>query len=191
MAKKKLRARISLIAAPLLLIWGCGNDPVESHPTPIRINELNPDNPVYQDMVGDTDDWIELYNSSNDAFSLAGYYLSDSPNRRFKDKFVEGTVVPARGVLLVWADGEVEQSSSRSPHMSFKLSSQGEGVWLSNQEGYVVDYVDFGDVPPNDAGTEWTSLERFPDGTGSFQWCSESTPDELNGSACKGQSLHY
>jgi hypothetical protein len=38
------------------------------------------------------------------------------------------------------------------------------------------------------AGELWTSLSRFPDGTGSFGWCSPSTPEELNGSARAGDS---
>jgi hypothetical protein len=182
------------ILYPLLVVFalavvGCGEEPVARNATSIRINEVNPANGVYQDMVGDTDDWIELYNGTDAEFNLEGYYLSDSVKKRFKDQFVAGTVVPAHGVLLVWADAQTNQSSSRSPHMSFKLSSEGEGVWFSNPEGYLVDSVEFGDMPPNDAGTEWTSLSRLPDGTGAFRWCSMSTPDELNGDACGGQSL--
>lgn len=179
---------------PLLVVFalavvGCGEGPVVRNATPVRINEVNSANSVYQDMVGDTDDWIELYNGTDAEFYLEGYYLSDSINKRFKDQFVPGTVIPAHGVLLVWADAQTNQSSARAPHMSFKLSSDGEGVWFSNPQGYLVDSVEFGDIPSNDAGTEWTSLSRFPDGTGAFRWCSESTPEELNGDTCGGQSL--
>ncbi len=173
----------------IVAIAGCGEQPLDRQTTPVRINEVNPDNPVYQDLVGDTDDWIELYNSADSDFSLQGYYLSDSVKKRFKDRVVAGTIVPAHGVLLVWADTQTNQSSARSPHMSFKLSSDGEGVWLSNPSGYLVDSIEFGKMPPNDAGTEWTSLARLPDGTGEFHWCSESTPDELNGNTCEGENL--
>ncbi|HEY5961233.1 MAG TPA: lamin tail domain-containing protein [Polyangiaceae bacterium] len=178
-----------LLPAILLSAIGCGEEPVVRTSTPIRINEVNPANPVYQDMVGDTDDWIELYNPTDAEFQLEGYYISDSAGKRFKDQFVAGTVIPAKGVLLVWADAEPEQSSVRAPHTTFKLSSSGEGVWLSNPDGYVIDRVDFGSMPVNPSGGEWTSLARFPDGTGPFSWCTESSADELNGSKCIGQTL--
>jgi hypothetical protein len=173
----------------LASLVGCGEEPVVRRSTPIRINELNPDNPVYQDMVGDTDDWIELYNPTDEEFQLEGSYISDSANKRFKDQFIAGTVIPANGVLLVWADAELTQSSARAPHVSFKLSATGEGVWLSNPDGYVIDSVDFGKMPMDPSGEEWTSLARFPDGAGPFVWCTESTPDELNGSGCGGEIL--
>jgi len=173
----------------LFALAGCGEDPVVRKSTPIRINEVNPVNPVYQDMTGDTDDWIELYNPTDEEFQLEGYFMSDSANKRFKDQFVAGTVIPAKGVLLVWADAEINQSSARAPHMTFKLSATGEGVWLTNPDGYVVDRVDFGKMPMDPSGREWTSLARFPDGTGPFTWCTESTPDATNGSACAGVTL--
>lgn len=178
-----------LLPALLATSIGCGEEQVVRTSTPIRINEVNPDNPVYQDMVGDTDDWIELYNPTGVDFLLEGYYISDSAKYQFKDQFVAETVIPANGVLLVWADAQPKQSSARSPHTTFKLSATGEGVWLSNPDGYVVDKVDFGKMPLNPSGGEWTSLARLPDGIGQFSWCTESTPDELNGSACAGQIL--
>jgi hypothetical protein len=175
---------------PLLVVLaGCGDESPQREPTPIRINELTSSNDVYQDLVGDTDDWIELYNASDSDFSLEGYYISDDVDERFKDVFAPDVVVPARGVLLVWADGQPLQSNERAPHLSFQLSSEGEGVWLSNPGGFVVDFVEFTALPLNSTGALWTSLGRFPDGTGRFGWCSTSTPEELNGSECTGESL--
>lgn len=172
-----------------LVLAGCGDEAVGSGRTPIRINEVMSKNQVYQDLVGDTDDWIELYNDSDQAFDLGGCYISDSPNHRFKAQLEAGVMVPARGVLLVWADGQPLQSSVRSPHLSFQLSSSGEGVWLSNAQGYLVDTISFGLTPPNREGTEWTSLARFPDGSGEVRWCSEATPEHLNGASCAGELL--
>ncbi|MGC4088161.1 MAG: lamin tail domain-containing protein [Polyangiaceae bacterium] len=172
-----------------LLLAGCGDEAVTREGTPIRINEMMSSNKVYQDLVGDTDDWVELYNESGQDFDLGGYFISDSANKRFKDVFQAGVIVPAHGVLLVWADGQPLQSNLRAPHLSFQLSSRGEGVWLSNPEGYVVDSLGYGLTPPNALGTQWTSLARFPDGTGSVHWCSEATPEALNGDRCLGESL--
>lgn len=173
---------------PLLsVLAGCGDEPARRAASPIRINELASSNDVYQDLVGDTDDWIELYNDSDDDFSLEGYYVSDDVDERFKSVLAPGVVVPARGVLLLWADGQPLQSNTRAPHLAFQLSSGGEGVWLSNPGGFVVDSVEFAALPAGSAGELWTSLSRFPDGKGSFGWCSVSSPEEPNGPACAGE----
>jgi hypothetical protein len=182
-------SRTLTILPMVIVLAGCGDEPARVQATPIRINELASSNDVYQDLVGDTDDWIELYNDSDTDFSLEGYYVSDDVDERFKSVLAPGVVVPARGVLLVWADGQPRQSSSRAPHLAFQLSSEGEGVWLSNPSGFVVDFVEFAALPLTSATELWTSLSRFPDGTGSFGWCSTSTPEELNGTACAGETL--
>ncbi|HTU57015.1 MAG TPA: lamin tail domain-containing protein [Polyangiales bacterium] len=179
----------ALVAACLLAVCGCGTDPVTETSSPIRINEVMSANDVYQDLVGDTDDWIELYNPTDQAFDLTGYFISDSANHRFKDAFQAGVTVPAGGVLLVWADAQPLQSSPRAPHLSFQLSSAGEGVWLSNPQGDLVDSLGFGLTPPNRVGTQWTSLQRFPDGNGSPRWCTEASPEALNGAQCTGEQL--
>ena len=177
-------SRLLSILPLLALVAGCGDEPALREVTPIRINELTSTNDVFQDLVGDTDDWIELYNDSDEDFPLEGYYVSDDVDERFKSVVAPGVVVPARGVLLLWADGQPLQSNERAPHLAFQLSSEGEGVWLSNPSGLVVDAVEFAALPLSSAGELWTSLSRFPDGTGPFSWCSVSTPEELNGSAC-------
>jgi hypothetical protein len=152
----------------------------------VRINELSSSNHYYQDEAGDTDDWLELYNVNEGPANLSGYYISDSGNKRFKTMLTDEAVVPGHGLLLLWAD---QQPTQGDLHLDFKLSSSGDGVWLSDLDGYVVDHVEFNAVPPNDAGTEDTSLARFPDGTGSFQWCSQDSPEKLNGTHCNKESL--
>src|SRR5215207_1424097 len=111
----------ALSILPLVLVLaGCGDEPALAQATPIRINELASTNDVYQDLIGDTDDWIELYNDSDEDVSLEGYYVSDEADERFKSVLAAGVVVPARGVLLLWADGEPRQSNARAPHLSFE-----------------------------------------------------------------------
>jgi hypothetical protein len=179
-----------------VLAVGCGRDSVERNASAVRINEVSPKNGVVQDIDGNTSDWIELYNTSDTDFDLTGCYISDSANKRFKYQFPAADAgtgiaysVPAKSVLAGFADGMPESSKEDEPHFNFKLSDTGEGVWLSNPAGYVIDWVQFAWVPANDAGTKRTSFARYPDGTGDFQWCSESTFDELNGDRCSGEVL--
>lgn len=188
MTKHTLQSVILMGTLGVLLV-GCGNDSIARSRSAVRINELSPLNGVYQDIFGNSGDWIELYNIDNKDFDLEGYYISDSVNKRFKDVFAAGYIVPAKGVLLLFADGQPLETRAIEPHLSFKLSNQGDGVWLSNPSGYLVDSVEFSILPPNDAGTRWTSFARFPDGTGEFQWCTAGTPNKRNGDHCTGQTL--
>ncbi len=194
----KHRFRKALLAASLVVLSvGCGRGPIDRTRSAVRINELSSVNGVYQDIFGNTGDWIELYNVSDEDFDLGGCYISDSANKRFKYQFPEtqgdagakSYIVPARRVLLVFADAQPLESSPIEPHLSFKLTKKGESIWLSDPAGYVIDSVQFSLVPPNDAGTRWTSFARFPDGTGEFEWCSEGTPGEVNGDSCNGDVL--
>ena len=195
MTQRCLRLVVLVVTVGAMSV-GCGNKSVETTRSPIRINELSPKNGVYQDIFGNAGDWIELYNNSDKDFDLGGYYVSDSVNKRFKDQFPavaedagQAFKVPAKGVLLLFADGQPLESTPIEPHLSFKLSNAGEGIWLSNPAGYLVDWVQFSTLPPNSAGTSWTSLARIPDGIGEFQWCTQASPNELNGDHCTGEVL--
>jgi len=186
--------QIVLAATLGVVAIGCGQDSIARTRSAIRINELSPLNGVYQDLFGNTGDWIELYNLSDTDFDVGGYYISDSANKRFKYQFPAvdaGQVyqVPAKGVLLIFADKQPLESSALEPHTDFSFGKKGESAWLSDPQGYVIDTVQFSQVPPNDAGTRRTSFARFPDGTGEFEWCSQGTPDKLNGERCSGDVL--
>jgi len=177
--------RVWSTLATLMLNVACGTNPVGTPNVDVRINELSSSNHDYQDENGDTDDWIELYNTSDESVDLAGYHVSDSANNRLKAVIADGLTIAGHGVLLLWAD---EQPAQGSNHLSLKLSSDGDGACLSDTAGYVLDCIEFSSIPKNDAGSEDTSLARFPDGTGSFKWCSQSSPEELNGERCLGES---
>ncbi len=192
-----------MFAAALgLTLIGCGKDPSPVSANRLRVNEVNPHNITWQDTWGRTGDWIELYNGGDDAIDLGGYYISDGGGgKRYKYQFDQGepgdgaaegdtrTIVKPHGVLLVWADGDTTKSTPLAPHVGFKLSTNGDGVWLSDQTGYLIDFVEFGAIPPNTQGTVTTSIARFPDGSGPFEWCSVASPEQLNGAHCTGQVL--
>ncbi len=172
----------------LLFCTGCGEEFAPKDQSPLRINEAAPSNHAYQDMRGDTDDWFELYNLGSEELSLSGYCLSDDDDSCFRD-VVEGDFrVPAHGVLLVFADGEPAQSSEATQqlHVSFQLSSGGDGIWLRDRDGYVVDAVEWSELPRPLLLGQRASFARFPDGDGAFGWCSRWTPEANNGERCAG-----
>ena len=183
------RSALLVVAAGVLPI-GCGREPMVTSRSAVRVNEFAPKNGAYQDVFGNVSPWIELYNTGDKDFDLEGYYISDSVNKRFKDQFPAGYAIADKSVLLLFADAQPLESSPQEPHLSFKLShKKGDGIWISDPDGYVVDSVETSVQPSDDAGTSWTSFARFPDGNGKFQWCSEGTPDKLNGDRCQGDVL--
>ena len=106
------------------------------------------------------EDWIELYNKTNAPIDLYGLYLSDDASNPTKFTFPENTVIPANGFLTVWAD-----ESAAGPgaiHCNFKLSSNGEHIYLSNQTGQFLDSLGFGPQQTD------ISIGRCPDGVGNF-----------------------
>jgi hypothetical protein len=136
--------------------------PEEPSESVIHINELLPVNKtIAADQNGEYDDWIELYNNSASPVDISGYFLSDNKDNRSKWKFPTGTSVPAMGFLIIWADDDITQAGL---HANFKLSSQGEEVFLTSPDGVLRDRTKFSS---QSAELSWA---RNPDGTGTFRW---------------------
>lgn len=126
----------------------------------IVINELMASNETTAaDQDGEYDDWIELYNNTDADISLSGYYLSDDEDELTQWAFPD-TTIAADSYLIVWADKDDEQTGL---HADFKLSSDGEGVYLTNSEYTVVNYTTF------ETQTDDMGYARVPNATGDFE----------------------
>ena len=127
---------------------------------PVAINEVMADNETtVTDEQGDYEDWIELYNNSNQAVDLGGYYLSDNPANLAKYQIPAGISIPANGYVIFWAD---EDGVDGPDHCNFKLSASGEVLFLLNSDLAIVDSVTFGQQ------TTDMGYARVPNGTGNF-----------------------
>ena len=73
----------------------------------VHISEVMTDNKTCPNGEGVLCDWIEIENTSSKDFSIGGYYLSDETGKG-KYCFPAGTVVPARGDLVVWCSPDEE-----------------------------------------------------------------------------------
>lgn len=108
---------------------------------------------------GRYEDWFELYNASEFTAELEGYGLSDNPGNPTKFVIPPGWSIPPRGYLLIWADGEPEQSVLPDLlHVNFRLDGDGESLVLTNPDRDVLDHVTFGLQAVD------RSEGRFPDG---------------------------
>lgn len=126
----------------------------------VVINEfMASNNGIIKDEAGQNDDWIELYNLTNEDIDLSGFYISDNPNNITKFQFAVGTIIKANDYLIIWADEEQEQGAL---HVNFKLSAGGESIILLDNNKVLLDSVIFGQQITN------KSAARIPNGTGSF-----------------------
>jgi hypothetical protein len=125
-------------------------------PLTVSINEWMAENTggLLNPGTGKYDDWFELHNPADTPAELAGYYLTDTLTNAFQ--------YPARGFLLVWADGKPSANSTNSTdlHVPFKLAKDGEAIGLFTPDGAAIDAVAFGEQTSN------VSEGRYPDAAG-------------------------
>jgi hypothetical protein len=136
-----------------------------SEGSPIVINELMAANTrTLSNGPGSFDDWIELHNLSEETIDLSGMYLSDREDQPRRWAFPRGTFLEPREYLVVWADGEGDETPGL--HTDFRLSAEGEVLTLvaSDESGdRLLDSVRFGPQ------TRDLALGRHPDGIGGFR----------------------
>ncbi len=183
--RRSISPRILAIACAALGASACGggggggDGPVTPKPpgSPyLHLNEVMPSNQqTCQDESGAWPDWIELHNAGTEEIDLFDYLVSDDTDGPATAVHLAHLIVPAGGVLLLWADGDVTQGPN---HLPFKLSAAAERVLLYGPDGVLLDRVDWTDALPD------VSLARFPDGSGTFASCAAPTCNALNGASC-------
>jgi hypothetical protein len=146
----------------------------------LRINEWAASNGTggFADPAdGNFDDWLELYNPTASTINLADWTLTD--NAAIPNKFIlpPGSVIPASGYLLIWADNQPEQTNfilRPDIHSSFSLSASGESILLFAPDGTRIDGVTFGPQARN-----FTSARTGPGGEDN-DLLAEVTPGAAN-----------
>ncbi len=107
----------------------------------VLVSEVMADNEgTLLDGDGEASDWLELYNPGPDPVDLGGWGLSDEEGG-------DGWSLPAvtlnpGGYLVVFASGK-EDAPEGELHADFKLSRDGEGVWLRRPDGSLADALEF------------------------------------------------
>ena len=125
------------------------------------INEISAaNNSIASDLNGDFDDWVELYNASSDPIAIGGYHLSDESGNLIKWQLPNFTLQPG-AYFIVWCDNQTSQSGV---HANFKLSANGEGLYLADDLGFLIDQVVY---PVQYADITYG---RLPNGTGPFNY---------------------
>lgn len=128
--------------------------------SPIRINEVSAGNSMYVNDYFKKEDWIELYNTTDQAIDLEGAYLSDNLKKPFKYQIqkAEGvsTTIEPHGYRIIWCD---KQNAISQLHASFKLGNDDASfVMITAADSAWSDTLQY-----NTHGGEW-SIGRYPDG---------------------------
>ena len=134
----------------------------------VVINEIVASNTLIADEFGQYDDYLEIYNNGTSEVNIAGWYISDTPANPTLYQIPATnpalTTIPAKGRLVIRADGEPAQGEL---HANFKLSKDGETVTLSRlnflAELTVMDAVTFPYMEQN------MSYSRIPDGSDTWR----------------------
>ncbi len=89
---------------------------------------------------------VELYYEGPDLLDLSGMTVSDDPNEPNKFVFPAGTALAPGQYLTLLADAN---ATSSGIHLGFALDEEGDGLYLCDRSGALVDAVEFGRQVPD------------------------------------------
>ena len=99
--------------------------------TGVVINEISADNRTgLRDEDGAASDWLELHNPTPAPISLAGGFLTDSPDQPAQWP-LPSVVLPPQGYLVIFASGKDRREVAGTLHTNFALSKNGEYLALT------------------------------------------------------------
>lgn len=145
----------------------------------LYINEiLALNSQTHADENNEFDDWIELYNASENAIDISGLYLTDDLNQpemwQIPASAPDLTTIQPGQFLLLWAD---KQTAQGILHLNLKLSGAGDAVGLAQKTATGFTWVDTLVFGPQ---TTDVSYGRSPDGADNFVNFTIPTPGSPN-----------
>ena len=110
------------------------------------INEVLTFNESAVEHEGTFPDLVELYYDGATALSLAGMSLSDDPEQPAQFVFPDGSKIAPGEYLVLFADANTATSGI---HLGFGLDGEGDGLYLYDPAGTLLDSVEFGTQLPD------------------------------------------
>lgn len=137
----------------------------------VTINEICAKNKSFPAPDGNVYDWVEFYNSSDSNADISGWGFTDKESEPYRYVFPSGTLVPAKGYLVVTCDSDAAVNDESA--VSFGLSASGETLTLTDTNGKLAHTITFGELAAD------TSYGQYPDGSGQF-FTLNCTPNTTN-----------
>ena len=122
-------------------------------------------------------DWVEIYNSTGSAVSLAGYGLSNNPKNPAKWVFPDISIEPGE-YLLLYATGSADKAQKKNLKLNFCISSTGEALFFFDPNGKRIDKLS--------AGRMRSGQSYGRDGSDNRFYYAEPTPGAQNGKGYEG-----
>jgi len=106
------------------------------------VNEFMASNTLtISDEAGEFEDWVELFNNTENVLNLSDFSITDKSNNPIKFELPDSLIQPYSHVI-VWLDEDQEQGSM---HANFKLSKSGEFIGVYNKSTFApIDTLSFG-----------------------------------------------
>jgi hypothetical protein len=137
-------------------------------------------NEVLANPAPDQVDWIELYNATDQALDLGGWFLSDDIDKLAKYEIAPGVSIEPGAYLVFAHDTHFGNSHDPGTHESFALNAGGETIYLhSGQQGTITGYSERARFGASSVGD---SHGRHQTNTGAFDFVTlaEPTPGSVN-----------
>ena len=122
-------------------------------------------------------DWVEIYNSTGSAVSLAGYGISNNPKNPAKWVFPDISIEPGE-YLLLYATGSADKAQKKNLKLNFCISSTGEALFFFDPNGKLIDKLS--------AGRMRSGQSYGRDGSDNRFYYAEPTPGAQNGKGYEG-----
>ncbi|MHC4324395.1 MAG: lamin tail domain-containing protein, partial [Planctomycetota bacterium] len=90
------------------------------------------------DEDGESSDWIEIYNPTDQAVHLGGWYLTNDANNLEQWQFPAGVGLNPGQFLVVFASGKDRPAAGAELHTSFRLDVNGEYLALVQSDGKTI-----------------------------------------------------
>ena len=97
-------------------------------------------------------DWIEFYNDSETTIILSDYYISDDKDNLYKCKLKDFSLKPNEFFVSICNEDEI----------NFNISSNGETIYLTRNDGVIIDSIVIPEVNSDHSYTRENGISRFP-----------------------------
>lgn len=140
------------------------------------INEiLSSNTKVNTDGFGEHDDWVEIYNPTNDTIQTRGMYITNDSLNPTKHEIGSSksywTQVPPKSYILFWLDGDPEQGQR---HISFSIKKKGGYLAIFDKDTTLLDAIQYEKQEEN------KSIGRVNHDAKDLAIFKKPTPNDLN-----------
>ena len=156
--------------------------------SPVVINEVSAANSIYINDYYKKDDWVELYNTTDEDIDLEGMYLTDRSEKPDKCQIsAQGTkastIIPAHGYKVIWCS---KRETDTELHVDFKLD---------NEDGTVIRIMaadkNWADSLVYCAHNGDQTVGRYPDGSNNIYLMTQPTIRKSNTLNSYAQAWEY